>query len=648
MPDLLGYGYIRAAVAVPQVSVGNTEKNKTEILRLIGEAASRQAHIVLFPELSLTGYTCADLFHQTVLLCAAERALSFILMKTSEIPILAAIGLPVQADNQLFNCCALIYKGRILGVVPKTYIPNYNEFYEKRWFASSSTRTSDSVTLCGQNAPFGENIIFEDLNSPLRIGAELCEDLWVPIPPSSLHALNGANLLLNLSASNELVGKYEYRRELVKQQSARCYAGYLYASSGEGESTTDVVFGGHAIIAENGAVISELRFPEGSGLGITDIDIEKLQNDRRKFNSFMACPESKPYRTVAFSTERRECGELLRSVDPRPFVPGIKAERELRCREILTLQHKGLAQRMKKTDIKKAVVGISGGLDSTLALLVAVQAVKSLGLPAENVIGITMPGFGTTGRTYRNSLTLMGELGVAAREIPIKDACMLHFRDIGHNPDLLDVTYENVQARERTQILMDVANKEGALVVGTGDLSELALGWATYNGDHMSMYAVNSSVPKTLVRYLIGYFAEEMASGKTGETLRDILETPVSPELLPPDENGEIAQRTEELVGNYELHDFFLFHMMRNGFSPKKVYFLACIAFGGVFDKNEILRWLKVFYRRFFSQQFKRSCLPDGVKVGSVSLSPRGDWRMPSDASASLWLAELEGLEKEE
>ena len=648
MQGLTNYGFIRVAAAVPAVAVGNPSYNRTEILRLIRQAEARHVSVIVFPELSLTGYTCADLFHQSILINEAEASLSFLLKNTESLPVLIAVGLPVAADNQLFNCAALFYKGRLLGVVPKTFIPNYNEYYEKRWFSSSVTRTSGEVTLCGQTVPFGENILFSDRNSSLCVGVELCEDLWVPIPPSSVHALNGANLILNLSASNELVGKSEYRRELARQQSARLYAGYIYASAGEWESTTDVVFGGHAIIAENGATLAEFRFPDHSSICIADVDLEKLQNDRRKFNSFMARPEAKPYQIVPFSLECAANDTLLRAVPPRPFVPGEKEERELRCREILKLQSTGLAQRMKKTGIHRAVVGISGGLDSTLALLVTTQAVKSLQLPTENVIGITMPGFGTSGRTYRNSRALMDELGVTVKEISIKDACLQHFKDIGHDPSVFDVTYENVQARERTQILMDIANKEGALVVGTGDLSELALGWATYNGDHMSMYAVNASVPKTLVRYLVAYYADEAAGNGARKTLLDILSTPVSPELLPPDSDGGIVQQTEAIVGDYELHDFFLFHMLRNGFPPKKIYMLACKAFEGVFDKDVILHWLNVFYRRFFSQQFKRSCLPDGVKVGSVCLSPRGDWRMPSDASAALWLSELENLKTNE
>ena len=645
MPDLKRYGFLRVAAAVPVVHVGNPAENKTEILRLIEEAQKQHVSVIVFPELSLTGYTCADLFHQTVLLRKAESELLSLLDNTKTLNIISAVGLPVAADNQLFNCAILFFKGRILGVVPKTYIPNYNEFYEKRWFSSSATRISDKVTLCGQTIPFGENLLFQDEASSLCIGVEICEDLWVPIPPSSLHALSGANLILNPSASNELVAKSEYRRELVRQQSARCYAGYLYASAGEGESTTDVVFGGHAMIAENGAVLKEFRFPSESSLCAADVDLEKLQNDRRKYNSFMARPESRPYTTISFCLDSPASEALLRAVDAHPFVPQTKEDRALRCREIFKLQSTGLAQRMKKTGIHRAVVGISGGLDSTLALLVTVEAVKALHLPLTNVIGITMPGFGTTGRTHKNSRALMDELGVTLREIPIRDACMQHFKDIGHDPGVLDVTYENVQARERTQILMDVANKDGALVVGTGDLSELALGWATYNGDHMSMYAVNASIPKTLVRYLVEWYADEVAGLKAAETLRDVLLTPVSPELLPPDQDGKIAQRTEEIVGDYELHDFFLFNMLRNGFSPAKIYFLACIAFDGVYKKDMILHWLKVFYRRFFSQQFKRSCLPDGVKVGSVCLSPRGDWRMPSDASAALWLSELENVE---
>ncbi|MCX7614454.1 MAG: NAD(+) synthase, partial [Clostridiales bacterium] len=486
MPDLKRFGFLRVGAGVPTTHVGNPAKNKTELLNLMEQADKQHVSVLVFPELSLTGYTCADLFHQTALLKGAQKELLSLIENTKELNIVAAVGLPVYVDNQLFNCAVLFYKGRILGVVPKTYIPNYNEFYEKRWFSSSATRISEQVTLCGQTVPFGENLLFKDETSDLCIGTELCEDLWVPIPPSSLHALSGANLILNLSASNELVAKSEYRRELIKQQSARCYTGYVYASSGEGESTTDVVFGGHALIAENGSVLSEFRFPKDASLCVSDIDLEKLQNDRRKFNSFMARPDCRAYQTVYFRLEERTTETFMRFVDAHPFVPQKKDERTLRCREIFKIQSTGLAQRMLKTGIKQAVVGISGGLDSTLALLVTTEAVKSLSLPSNSVIGITMPGFGTTGRTYNNSLTLMEELGVTLKEIPIRKACLQHFEDIGHNPEVFDVTYENVQARERTQILMDIANKEGALVVGTGDLSELALGWATYNGDHMS------------------------------------------------------------------------------------------------------------------------------------------------------------------
>ncbi|HWQ75967.1 MAG TPA: NAD(+) synthase [Syntrophomonas sp.] len=649
MFDAHKMGFIRVGAAVPRIQIANPQANLREIIHLAELADRDRVKVLVFPELCLTGYTCADLFHQRLLLSQGQQALQELLLATASMDMLMTVGLPVEADNQLFNCAAVLHRGRILGVVPKTFIPNYNEYYEKRWFSPASGRLSDAVMLCSQSVPFGERLLFKCESYPLCLGVEICEDLWMPIPPSSCHMLYGANLIANLSASNELVGKAEYRLALVNQQSARCLAGYVYASSGPSESTTDLVFGGHSIIAENGIILEEKRFEE-SVVVITDIDLEKLNNERRKANSFMGKVPAEDYRIVTFSYQEKALpvapAKLKRKVDRYPFVPGDKNDRDTRCREIFTIQLNGLAQRMWKTGIKRAVLGISGGLDSTLALLVCREAFAQLGYPYDDIRGITMPGFGTTGRTKDNASELMKELGINFREIPIEEACRLHFRDIGHDPADLDITYENVQARERTQILMDVANKEGGLVVGTGDLSELALGWCTYNGDHMSHYAVNAGVPKTLVKYLVGWYADTTDNSKVSSILRDILDTPISPELLPPDPDGSIAQKTENVIGSYDLHDFFLYYMMRWGFSPAKVYLLACKAFAGQVSDEEILAWLKVFYQRFFSQQFKRSCLPDGPKVGSICLSPRGDWRMPSDASAAIWLQEITEIGK--
>ena len=638
---LCKYGFVRAAAAIPHVKVGDTAFNAGEISELIINGADQGVKVMAFPELSVTGYTCADLFNQSSLLAGAQSALSEILEKTSGSDVLCAVGMPVCADNQLFNCAVVIHAGRILAAVPKTFIPNYNEFYEKRWFASAVTRLSDTVRLCGGEVMFGEDILFKDLNTPLVVGVEICEDLWMPIPPSSRHAIGGANLLLNLSASNETVTKTDYRRELIKQQSGRCYAGYVFSSAGQGESTTDVVFSGHAVLASSDSILNESSYTVDSSMIFADIDIEKLLNDRRKFNSFMGSAEKNNYRVATFESGAEKDVALSISVDMHPFIPRDKAEKFDRCREIFKLQSVGLSERMRKIGIKKAVIGLSGGLDSTLALLVTAEAVRALGFGPENIVGITMPGLGTTDRTYQNALTLMRELGVTLREISIKGACIQHYGDIGHDMKVLDVTFENVQARERTQILMDVANQTSGLVVGTGDLSELALGWCTYNGDHMSHYGVNSGVPKSLVRHLVSWYAETVGNEKVAAALLDILDTPISPELLPADENGKIAQKTENVVGPYALHDFFLFHMLRNGFTPKKILKLAIIAFDGQYETGEILKWLETFYRRFFAQQFKRSCLPDGVKIGSVCLSPRGDWRMPSDAAATTWLNDL-------
>ncbi len=644
MFDAQKMGYIRVGTAVPTMQIANPQANVLEIIQLLELAAKDQVKVLVFPELCLTGYTCADLFHQRLLLDQAQEALRLLLAATQKVDMLIVVGVPVESDNQLFNCAALLHQGKILGVVPKTFIPNYNEFYEKRWFSPAGGRISDTVVLCSQVIPFGERLLFQERSSSLCLGVELCEDLWMPIPPSSYHTLYGANLMVNLSASNELVGKAAYRKALVGQQSARCLSGYIYASAGPSESTTDLVFGGHVIIAENGAILEEKQFEE-SRVVIADIDIEKLQNERRKSNSFMGNVVPQIYRTIPFAfqnavTQMAPHG-LKRQIDAYPFVPGNKEDRDVRCREIFTIQLNGLAQRLQKTGIKKAMLGISGGLDSTLALLVCLEAFTQLGYSYQDIHGITMPGFGTTGRTKGNAQDLMQELGINSREISITEASLLHFRDIGHDPAVQDITYENVQARERTQILMDIANKEGGLVVGTGDLSELALGWCTYNGDHMSHYAVNAGVPKTLVKYLVSWYVDTTDNPKVSRILKDILDTPISPELLPPNPAGTIEQKTEDVIGSYDLHDFFLYYMMRWGFSPAKVYLLACKAFSGKFSNLEILGWLEVFYKRFFTQQFKRSCLPDGPKVGSICLSPRGDWRMPSDASATIWLNEI-------
>ncbi|MGI6005148.1 MAG: NAD(+) synthase [Christensenellales bacterium] len=642
------YGYVRAAAAVPKVSVADPVFNVREIARLVKKGAKDHGiKVMVFPELSLTGYTCGDLFNQKNLLSAAEEVLKILLDETKACDTLIAVGIPVEADNQLFNCAAVLHAGSLLGVVPKAFLPNYNEFYEKRWFAPASSSIGDSIRLLGREVPFSERLLFRDRNSSLCVGVEICEDLWVPIPPSAHHALHGANLILNLSASNETVTKADYRRQLVRHQSAKCCAAYLFCSAGQGESTTDVVMSGHSIIAENGAVVVEVTFPEQSIYIHADIDIEKLMNDRRKYNSFMGRVEPAGYRTVEFEMREDRDVKPCFWIDPHPFIPSDPREKDDRCREIFKLQSVGLAERMRKSGIQKALIGLSGGLDSTLALAVTVEAIRELKLPMENIIGITMPGFGTTSRTHDNALTLMRELHITAREISIEAACLQHFKDIGHDPSVHDVTFENAQARERTQILLDVANQESGLVVGTGDLSELALGWCTYNGDHMSHYAVNAGVPKSLVRHLISWYSDTTENKRVAAALKDILDTPISPELLPADRAGKIAQKTEEVIGPYELHDFFLFHMIRNGFSPKKILKLATLAFDERYDPEEILKWLKVFYKRFFTQQFKRSCLPDGVKVGSVCLSPRGDWRMPSDASAELYMRQLDAAAAE-
>lgn len=637
------FGFLKVAAAVPQVRVADCGFNAERIVALSQQAAQRGVEIAAFPELSLTGYTCGDLFLQSTLLDAAEEALEAVLKGTRKLPLALIAGMPVRHGSELYNCAVVMAQGRIMGVVPKCSIPNYNEFYEARWFASGAEITSDTVVLCGQEADFGRDLTFE-VNGA-EFGVEICEDLWVAVPPSSQLALAGAKVIFNLSASPEVAGKHDYLRSLVAQQSARTLSAYVYCSAGPGESSTDLVFAGNGIIAENGTILREsARFSTGEQLTVADVDIERLETERRRMTTFRTEDAAAETTVVELEIPESLRPETLdRDIDPAPFVPANDARRSERCEEILSIQACGLAQRLTHTGSKCAVIGISGGLDSTLALLAAVRAFDRLGLSRKGIIGITMPGFGTSDRTYRNAVDLMLELGVTKREISIRKACEQHFADIGLDPSDRSAAYENAQARERTQILMDVANMEGGLVIGTGDLSELALGWATYNGDQMSMYGVNCSVPKTLVRHLVEWSAEQL-SGRIREILLDICDTPVSPELLPADAEGNIAQKTEDLVGPYELHDFFLYHFVRSGFGPAKILYLAQTAFQGRYDYPTILRWMQTFFRRFFSQQFKRSAMPDGPKVGSVSLSPRGDWRMPSDASAAVWLAQIEEL----
>ena len=638
------YGFVKVAAAVPQVAVADCARNAERIVALAQQAARRGVELVAFPELAVTGYTCADLFLQPALLDAADEALGEIMRQTRKLPLALIVGLPLRHEDRLYNCAAVVAQGRLLGVVPKSYIPNYAEFYEARWFASGAGIEEERITAAGQEADFGTELTFA-VNGA-EFGIEICEDLWVASPPSSRLALNGAKLIFNLSASPEGVGKHAYLRELVAQQSARTHTAYVYCSAGFGESSTDLVFAGNGLIAENGTMLAQAaRFSLDEQLTVADVDIERLEFERRRNTSFRMREEAGESSVIEMELpDALKASALDRRVDPMPFVPADEAHRSERCEEIFQIQSHGLARRLAHTGCRCAVVGISGGLDSTLALLVTVRTFDKLGLDRRGILGITMPGFGTTDRTYRNALKLMEGLGVTVREIPIRDACLQHFRDIGLPESDRSAAYENAQARERTQILMDVANMEGGLVIGTGDLSELALGWATYNGDQMSMYGVNASVPKTLVRHLVRWAADTERDGATRATLLDIIDTPVSPELLPADREGNIAQKTEDLVGPYELHDFFLYNFVRAGFRPAKIAFLAEQAFAGSYDRETIVKWLRVFFRRFFAQQFKRSAMPDGPKVGSVSLSPRGDWRMPSDASAALWLRELEEL----
>ena len=697
-------GFIKVAAGTPDVQVADCEFNAAEIIKMVREMEAEGAKVMVFPELCITAYTCGDLFWQENLLEEAKVQLMRIAEETADVDAIIFVGLPLEYKGKLYNVAAGLNHGEILGFVPKTYLPNYNEFYEARYFTSGEDvdgtvtirrseyglhhdeEMTDEDVEFGLEAelealeeedsfeeleeideepdyidedeteefdevdvPISSNILFICQEMPkLKIAAEICEDLWVPNPPSVGHAYHGANLIVNLSASDEVVGKDSYRKSLVSAQSARLLCGYIYATAGEGESTQDVVYGGHNLIAENGTILAESRRFVNGAL-YADLDIHRLDNERRRMTTCRFVPDLAQegqdvfYNEVYFNAGRGVT-PLTRKFDSRPFVPGIKEERERRCDEILNIQAMGLKKRLAHIHCQNAVIGLSGGLDSTLALLVTVRAFDMLGMPREKITAVTMPCFGTTDRTYNNACQLSECLGATLKEVNIREAVNLHFRDIGHDPEVHDVTYENGQARERTQILMDIANQSGGIVIGTGDLSELALGWATYNGDHMSMYAVNASVPKTLVRHLVRYYADTCEDAKLSEILLDILDTPVSPELLPP-KDGVISQKTEDLVGPYELHDFFLYYMLRWTFPPKKIFRLAQNAFAGEYDDETILKWLKTFYRRFFMQQFKRSCLPDGPKVGSVAVSPRGDLRMPSDACAKLWLKQIEELE---
>ncbi len=656
-------GLIRVAAVTPKMKVANTGYNTEQILACAQEARENGAAVILFPELAITGYTCGDLFYQEFLYEKNLESLKAIADSTMGTSAVLIVGFYLKLENNHYNCAAVIQSGKVRGIVPKMFLPNAREFYEARWFASGIRVAGavDSVSFFGEDVPFG-HLIFHDETNQLKLGVEICEDLWVPITPGSHLALNGAHILFNPSASNDTVGKSDYRRSLVAQNSAVNICGYVYASSGVDESTTDLVFGGDSAIAENGTLLAESQlFSRDAKILYGEIDYERIKFERTYGQNFEACTSAYSnrdyYRTVVLkplSVLDGDRDQLTRVYPKNPFVPEDPAVFDRRCQDIFSIQTAGLAKRLEHSRAKTAVVGISGGLDSTLALLVTAQTCKLLGRDPGSIIAVTMPGFGTTGKTYNNALTIMKLLGADVREIPIGESVLRHFEDIGHDPADHSVTYENAQARERTQILMDVANQTGGLVVGTGDLSEVALGWSTYNGDHMSMYGVNCSVPKTLVRFVIQWFMENRLSGPDEDkgfssdnallkrTLQDIMDTPISPELLPPDEDGKIAQKTEDTVGPYVLHDFFMFYTIRYGMSPKKLLFIAKTVFADEYDGEFIKKWLSVFYRRFFAQQFKRSCIPDGPKVGSVGLSPRGDWRMPSDADSSVWLAELE------
>lgn len=642
------YGFLRVACCSPELKVADCKFNAEKIIDKTRFLNSCGAELVVFPELSVTSYTCADLFLQRTLQNSAIEELERIAKKTSNCDCVLCLGLPIALENSLYNCAAVLYKGKIIAVVPKTYIPNYSEFYEKRYFSSGTELKNQTLFFSKQNpeVPFGTNIIVKDLNNTgFSLGLELCEDLWVPLPPSTALSLAGASVIANLSASNEIVGKAEYRRNLVKMQSAHEICAYIYANAGEYESTQDLVFSGHSIICENGAILAQSELFPSKDYIITDVDLERLCQERRRTTTFSNCANHNAqnirFVSIDFKENRQKDFSLLRFIDPHPFVPSDSEKRKERCQEVIDMQAHGLAKRLRHINCTNAVIGLSGGLDSTLALLVACRAFDLCGFNRKGILAVTMPCFGTTERTHSNACLLAKECSVSFAEVNITASVNQHFKDIGQNSEAHDVTYENCQARERTQVLMDIANKNNGIVIGTGDLSELALGWCTYNGDQMSMYGVNSSIPKTLVRHLVSYFASE-SDGSLAKVLIDILETPVSPELLPP-KDGLISQKTEDLVGPYELHDFFLYYILRYGFEPKKILFLA--------DSSDLkyshdfkLKWLRNFYKRFFSQQFKRSCMPDGAKVGSVNLSPRGDWRMPSDASCALWLEQIDSI----
>ena len=633
-------GFITVACGTPKLRLADCDYNAEQTFTLMRKAEKAGAKVLVLPELGLTGYTCGDLFYQDALLRGAEQALATVLEATRNLEVVTAVGLPLRVNNKLYNCAAIIQKGAVLGVVPKTHLPNYSEFYEKRQFAAAPAENG-TVTLFGKSVPFGNKLVFRCAAMPdLALGFEICEDMWAPCSPAVDLAAAGATVVGNLSASNDIIGKDAYRRQLVTMQSAKLLCGYVYTSCGEGESSSDVVFGAHQMIAENGTMLAERRFD--GGMLVSEVDVQKLAYERRRTQMFDQAPAvwEVPFSLTVSDTK------LTRYVAPQPFVPEGKEDRDARCREILLTASLGLKQRLEHTGAKTAVVGLSGGLDSTLAVLITGLAMKMLDRPMTDIVAVTMPCFGTTDRTRNNAVILAEQMGATLRTVDISNSVRSHFKDIGHDMEDHSVTFENGQARERTQVLMDIANQSGGIVIGTGDLSELALGWCTYNGDHMSMYAVNCSIPKTLVRHLVGYLARDNAKKDEAlhDVLEDILDTPVSPELLPAVQ-GQISQKTEDLVGPYELHDFFLYYMLRWGFSPRKVYRLAVYALGGKYSREVILKWLKTFYRRFFSQQFKRNCVPDGPKVGSVALSPRGDWRMPSDAKMNLWQAELETLE---
>ena len=664
----MNYGYVKVASAIPAVRVGDVAYNVEQIENLVIQAEGKGVEVIVFPELSLTGYTCQDLFRQQLLLDRVEQGVMRLMDFTRKLDIIAIVGAPIPVGNLLLNCAVVIQKGHVLGMVPKFYLPNYSEFYEKRWFASAQDLRDMELRYAGNVVNMTADVQLFRTADGVLFGIEICEDVWAPAPPSNKLALAGADIVFNLSASDELIGKHDYLKSLLSQQSARTMTGYVYSSCGFGESTQDVVYGGNAMIYENGKLLAEAaRFSLEPQIMMTQIDVEKLRSERRGNSTYVNAQRNVKFSLLdkqfairiidAFPKEMEREFNLERTISPHPFIPAME-DMEISCEEIFNIQVMGLVKRLVHTHAETVVIGISGGLDSTLALLVCVKAFDKLKRSRKGIVGVTMPGFGTTGRTYNNAMELMRSLGITVKEVSIVDAVTQHFEDINHDISVHDVTYENSQARERTQVLMDMANKLNGMVVGTGDLSELALGWATYNGDHMSMYGVNASVPKTLIRYLVNYVAQREVDDQSAQTLQDIIETPISPELIPADEKGNIQQKTEDLVGPYELHDFFLYYFLRFGFSPKKIFMLAKNAFienkskrvklgpndPETYDEETIKKWLRVFVRRFFSQQFKRSCLPDGPKVGSVSLSPRGDWRMPSDAMAAMWMQDAENM----